>query len=147
MFLRFAKKKQGSRIVEYAQIAEKYREGEKQKTRVLNHLGPVRSEDDRNRYREIFQAKLRRARVKDTDLEKLDFGTIYAVKSVMDRTGIFRSLSILGKYRETAFLMNLAPIYPYSASIQEYTIRRSHPGLRRMSCTGASTLYARLRIE
>ncbi len=61
MFLRFAKKKQGSRIVEYAQIAEKYREGGKQKTRVLDHLGPVRSQDDRNRYREIFQAELRKA--------------------------------------------------------------------------------------
>ena len=111
MFLRFATKKQGSRIVEYAQIAEKYREGRKQKTRVLGHLGPVRSEDDRNRYKEIFQAELRKARVKDTDMEKLDFdppldfGVIYAVRSVMDRAGIFRSLSIIGKYRETAFFM------------------------------------------
>ena len=34
----------------------------------------------------------------------LEFRIIYALRSVMERTGIFRALSILEKYRETAFL-------------------------------------------
>jgi transposase len=35
----------------------------------------------------------------------LDFGTMYAVRNIMVKTGIFSVLSILGKYRETAFFM------------------------------------------
>ena len=30
----------------------------------------------------------------------LDFGMIYAARSIMENTGIMRSLSMLGKYRE-----------------------------------------------
>lgn len=111
MFLRFVKRRHGSRTVEYAQIAEKYRENGKQKTKVIDHLGPVKNEKDRERYREIFQAGVRKEKIKDTDLERLDFdpplefGLMYALRSIMERTGISRSLSILGKYRETAFLM------------------------------------------
>ncbi len=40
MFLRFVRKKYGSGVREYAQIAEKYRENGKQRTRVIRHLGP-----------------------------------------------------------------------------------------------------------
>ena len=111
MFLRFVKKKHGTTVEEYAQIAEKYREDGKQKTKVISHLGPIRSESDRDRYRKTFQDVLRKERIRDTDLEKLDFdpplefGILYALRSVMESSGIFRSLSILGKYRETAFFM------------------------------------------
>lgn len=111
MFLRFVKRKRGSTSKEYAQIAEKYRENGKQKTRIIDHLGSVKNEDDRERYRKIFESMIKKEKAKDSDLEKLDFdppldfGIIYAVRSIMEKTGIFRSLSILEKYRETAFLM------------------------------------------
>ena len=84
-------------------------------------MAPVKGDEDRKRYREIFQAELRRERMKDTDMEKLDFdppldfGMIYAVRGVMVRTGIFKSLSVLGKYRETAlFMIASRMMYPGS---------------------------------
>ena len=40
----------------------------------------------------------------------LDFGMIYATRNIMEDTGIMRSLSVLGKYRETIFLMIAARI-------------------------------------
>ncbi len=111
MFLRFAKKKHKHGEEEYAQIAEKHREDGKQKTRVIRHLGPVRSEADRERYRSIFRQELQKANMSGTEMEKLvfdpplDFGMIYAARKIMEDTGIMRSLSMLGKYRETVFLM------------------------------------------
>ena len=111
MFLRFAKKKHKHGEEEYAQIAEKYREDGKQKTKVIRHLGPVRNEADRERYRSIFRQELQKANLSGTDMEKLvfdpplDFGMIYAARKIMEDAGIMRSLSVLGKYRETVFLM------------------------------------------
>ena len=111
MFLRFAKKKHKYGVEEYAQIAEKHREDGKQKTKVIRHLGTVRNEADRERYRTIFQQELRKVKLSGTGMENLifdpplDFGMIYAVRKIMEDTGIMRSLSITGKYRETIFLM------------------------------------------
>ena len=93
MFLRFVRRRYPSGFREYAQIAEKYREDGKQKTKVLKHMGPVNGDEDRRRYGEIFQSELRRERMKDTDMEKLefdpplDFGTMYAVRNIMVKTG------------------------------------------------------------
>ena len=147
MFLRFVRKKYGLRVEEYAQIAEKYRENGKQKTKVIKHLGPVKSDDDRERYREMFESELMKERMKDTDMEKLDFdpplefGVVYAVRSVMERTGIFRSLSILGKYRETAFFMIASRImYPGSdLSLTRLFSRTYYPWRKPM--TGKDDLY------
>ena len=121
VFLRFVKKKHKYGIEEYAQIAEKHREDGKQKTNVLRHLGPVRNESDRERYRSIFRQELMRERLQGTPMENLvfdpplDFGMIYAARKIMEQTGIMRSLSMLGKYMETIFLMIIARIiYPGS---------------------------------
>ncbi|MGC8644822.1 MAG: hypothetical protein ACP5UO_00975 [Thermoplasmata archaeon] len=75
-------------------------ENGKQKTRVIRHLGPVKNDDDR----EMFEFEVMNERMKDTDMGKLDFdpplefGIVRAIRSVMERTGIFRSLSILEKF-------------------------------------------------
>lgn len=111
MFLRLAKRKHKHGVGRYAQIAEKYREGGKQKTRVIMHLGPVNNEADMERYISIFNQELQKTNITGTEMDKLifdpplDFGMIYAARSIMENTGIMRSLSMLGKYRETAFLM------------------------------------------
>ncbi len=116
MFLRFARKKgkYGEKV--YAQIAEKYRENGKQKTRVIRHIRPVHKENDRDRYRSICQQELQKSKLYETGMgniafdSPLDFGMIYAARNIMEDTGIMRSLSVLGKYRETIFLMIAARI-------------------------------------
>ena len=116
MFLRFAKKKGKYGVEVYAQLAEKHRENGKQKTRIIKHLGPVHDEKDRDRYRSIFQQELQKSNLAGTGMGNmafdppLDFGMIYAARNIMEDTGIMRSLSVLGKYRETIFLMIAARI-------------------------------------
>ena len=116
VFLRFAKRKGKYGVEVYAQLAEKYREDGKQKTRIIKHLGPVHNQDDRDRYRSIFQQELQKSSISGTSMGNmafdppLDFGMIYAARNIMEDTGIMRSLSVLGKYRETIFLMIAARI-------------------------------------
>ena len=54
VFLRFTKVKRGSAVLEYSSIAERLIEDKKQKTSTLKYLGPVKSDEDRERYRKIF---------------------------------------------------------------------------------------------
>jgi transposase len=116
VFLRLAKRKHKHGVGRYAQIAEKYREGGKQKTRVIMHLGPVNNEADMERYISIFNQELQKTNITGTEMDKLifdpplDFGMIYAARKIVEDRGIMRSLSILGKYRETAFLMIVSRI-------------------------------------
>ena len=116
VFLRFAKKKGKYGMEVYAQLAEKYREDGKQKTRIIRHLGPVHNQDDRDRYRSIFQQELQKSSISGTAMGNmafdppLDFGMIYAARNVMEDTVIMGALSVLGKYRETIFLMMAARI-------------------------------------
>ena len=116
VFLRFAKKKGRYGVEVYAQLAEKHRENGKQKTRIIKHLGPVHDEKDRDRYRSIFQQELQKSNLAGTGMGNmafdppLDFGMVYAARNIMEDTGIMRSLSVLGKYRETIFLMIAARI-------------------------------------
>ena len=51
MFLRISRNRRGKNVYEYAQICERYRENGKQKTKILEYLGPVRDESDMERYR------------------------------------------------------------------------------------------------
>ena len=111
VFLRFVKRRSGSRIAEYAQIAEKdYADG-KQKTRVIKHLGPVNDSSDRERYKALFKQYMDRERAKESDISRMklgdpkEFGIIYASREIFVKTGIFGSLGILGRYRELAFFM------------------------------------------
>ena len=50
MFLRFYRRKNQSKVEEYAQIAEKYRENGRQITKIIRHLGPSKG---RRRQEEI----------------------------------------------------------------------------------------------
>ena len=89
VFLRFAKKKGKYGMEVYAQLAEKYRENGKQKTRLIRHLGPVHNENDMERYRSIFQQELQKSKLAGTGMGNmafdppLDFGMIYAARNIM----------------------------------------------------------------
>ncbi len=82
----------------------------------MKHLGPVRNQADRDLYMAIFQGELKKLRLQGTDLEKLsfhtplEFGMTYTARMIMVESGIMESLSVLGKYRETVFLMMAAKI-------------------------------------
>ncbi len=111
MFLRFVKRRSGSRIAEYAQIAEKNYVDGKQKTRVIKHLGPVNDPSDRERYKALFKQYMDREKAKDSDISMMklgdpkEFGIIYASREIFMKTGIFGTLGILGRYQELAFFM------------------------------------------
>ncbi|MGC8547368.1 MAG: hypothetical protein ACP5MU_06950, partial [Thermoplasmata archaeon] len=94
MFLRISRNKRGKNVYEYAQIAERYMENGKQKTRIIEHLGPVRSKDDMERYGKALEiARERESMRRSTPdefslLPSLDFGIAYASMSVMSSRGI-----------------------------------------------------------
>jgi len=123
VFLRVVKKRHGNRVYDYAQIAEHYRENGKQKNRVLEHLGPVHNQDDMDRYRKIFEKRLeieKNSRITPEELSILpvmEFGTVYAAMHVIRSTGMYRSLSSIGKYRDIAALMIVARIIEPSSDI------------------------------
>ena len=123
VFLRVVRKRRGSTVYEYAQITEHYRENGKQKNRVLEHLGPVHNQEDVDRYRKMFEKKLEiynASAITPEDLAILpvmEFGTIYAAMHVMRSSGIYRSLSSMGKYRDTTALMIVSRIIEPSSDI------------------------------
>ena len=51
--LRINKIKRGESILEYAQIVQDYVEGGKEKTKIVKHLGRVRSDTDLEKYRKM----------------------------------------------------------------------------------------------
>ncbi|MGC8563158.1 MAG: IS1634 family transposase, partial [Thermoplasmata archaeon] len=94
MFLRISRNKRGKNVYEYAQIAERYMENGKQKTRIIEHLGPVRSKDDMERYGKALEIAREREPIKRSTpdefslLPSLDFGIAYASMSIMRNRGI-----------------------------------------------------------
>ncbi len=96
MFLRFTKVKRGSAVLEYASIAERLVEDRKQKTSTLKYLGPVKSDEDRERYRKIFDGyreAMRKFSLDDLNIKPtLSFGLFYASRTMMERNGILKIL-------------------------------------------------------
>ena len=98
MYLRISRNRRGKNVYEYAQICERYRENGKQKTRILEYLGPVRNESDMERYRKALllaaekQPIMRMTSEEFSLLPSMEFGVAYASMAVMSNNGI---LSIL----------------------------------------------------
>lgn len=96
VFLRFTKVKRGSAILEYASIAERVVDDKKQKIITLKYLGPVKSEEDRKIYREIFdeyREAMRKFSIDDLRVRPtLSLGLFYAARTLMERNGILEIL-------------------------------------------------------
>ena len=94
MFLRISRNRRGKNVYEYAQIAERYRENGKQKTRVLEYLGPVRNDEDKQRYGEMLLLAQEKERIRKgsiaefTLLPSLEYGILYASIAIMKGSGI-----------------------------------------------------------
>ncbi|KXA96410.1 hypothetical protein AKJ38_03345 [candidate division MSBL1 archaeon SCGC-AAA259I14] len=86
-----AKTKDGVR--EYAKIVESYRDEEgKVRKRVIQNLGPIRSEEDRERFEQIveeYEKGENFVRLNDVTLESCrEFGATYLVERLVDEYGI-----------------------------------------------------------
>ncbi|MHB8360377.1 MAG: IS1634 family transposase [Thermoplasmataceae archaeon] len=85
-------------MYEYAQICERYRENGKQKTRILEYLGPVRNEADMERYRKALLLAVEKDSMRRTAPENFsllpskEFGVAYAAMTVMNNSGILEIL-------------------------------------------------------
>ena len=87
MFLRITRNRRGKDVYEYAQIAERYIENGRQKTKTLEYLDPVKNQDDRER--EAIKAVI----PGDFSLlPAMDFGIFHASMHIMREKGILSAL-------------------------------------------------------
>ena len=131
MYLRISRNRRGKNVYEYAQICERYRENGKQKTRILEYLGPVRNESDMERYRKALllaaekQPIMRMTPEEFSLLPSMEFGVAYASMAVMNSTGI---LSILrrnaGVYAHILNFMIIARLQEPSSDLSYQHVRK-----------------------
>ena len=119
--LRINKIKRGKSVLEYAQIVQDYVEEGKEKTKIVKHLGRVRSDTDIERYRKIFALEKQKDHVARADLRNLDimspreYGMIYASQVLCHDLGLDQVFEMLGEYSEIIFLSVISRIiYPSS---------------------------------
>ncbi|KXA94261.1 hypothetical protein AKJ65_04955 [candidate division MSBL1 archaeon SCGC-AAA259E19] len=93
MYLMTTKAETKDGVREYAKIVESYRDEEgKVRKRVIQNLGPIRSEEDRERFEQIVEEYERGenfVRLNDIMLESCrEFGATYAVERLLEEYGI-----------------------------------------------------------
>ncbi len=138
MFLRISRNIRGEKKYEYAEIAERYRESGKQKTRILKYLGPVKNEDDMARYRhELDLAREEREMGRDagngfTILSPLEYGIPYAVMEIMKKTGLLKVIrKYTSPYTHLITMMAIGEIMrPYAGSAGDLYSRIYYPWSR-----------------
>ena len=123
MFLSFTKVKRGSAVLEYASIAERLVEDKKQKTSTLKYLGPVKSDEDRERYRKIFdeyREAMRKFSLDDLKIRPtLSFGLFYASRTMMERNSILKILERHTRsYSGTLSFMIISRLFNPSSDIE-----------------------------
>ncbi len=127
MFLRISRNIRGEKKYEYAEIAERYTESGKQKTRILKYLGPVKNEDDMARYKhELDLAREEKEMERNagngfTILSPLEYGVPYAVMEIMKKTGLLKVIrKYTSPYTHLITMMAIGEIMrPYSGSVND----------------------------
>lgn len=110
MHLRIITLKRGKSVTRYAQIVERYYVNGKAKNRIIKHLGPVKSDNDIEKYRKIFALEKRKESIQKADLRTLDilppkeYGLIYAARVLSLDSGLFKIFDLLGEYSELIFV-------------------------------------------
>jgi transposase len=121
--LRINKIKRGKSVLEYAQIVQDYVEEGKEKTKIVKHLGRIRSDTDLERYRKMFALEKQKDHIARADLRNLDikppreYGMIYASQVLCHDLGIDQVFEILGEYSEIIFLSVISRIISPSSDI------------------------------
>jgi len=97
MYVKYYKVKRNGKVWEYARLVEAYREGGEVRHRIVKNLGPVRSEADRKRFREMAKGLKPVKRLvwfEDLRIERVsDFGIVYTVEKLWDACGISQVLN------------------------------------------------------
>lgn len=121
MYLRIINVPRKKNVNRYAQIADNYRKDGRTMVKVLKHLGPVRSDDDMERYRRMFAMEEQKAVLERADLRDLDlpppreYGMVYASRIVCSYNGLDRVFDLLGGHADIVFLEIVSRlIYPSS---------------------------------
>ena len=124
MFLRISRNKRGKNVYEYAQICERYRENGKQKTRILEYLGPVKNESDMERYRKAFLLAGEKQSIRTMGLDEFsllpsnEFGIAYASMAIMNSNGILEILrKNVGVYSNILNFMIIARLLDPSSDL------------------------------
>ena len=122
MFLRFTRVRRGSAVLEYASIAERVVEDNKQKTITVKYLGSVKSDEDRERYRKIleeYREAMRKFSLNDMNVKPtLSFGIFYAARTIMGRNGMSGILEKhTNSYAETLSFMIISRLFDPSSDI------------------------------
>jgi transposase len=121
MRLRVLRVRRGSNVLGYAQIIEDFVENGKKNTRLVKHLGRIKSPEDMERYRKLFSLERKREEIERVDIRTLDvmppldYGMIYASR-VISRT-LYPVLSMLGKHRDIIFLGMVARLIRPSSDL------------------------------
>ncbi|EQD63080.1 Transposase, IS4 family protein, partial [mine drainage metagenome] len=121
MRLRINGVKRGKTVLRYAQIIQDYYEDGKKKTKIVKHLGRVRSDEDVERYRKLFALENGKVHIEKADLRTLDimppkeYGMIYAAEILCRDLGIDHVFDMLGEYSRIIFLSAVSRlVYPSS---------------------------------
>ena len=121
VYLRIISVPRKKNVNRYAQIADKYRKDGKTRVKVLKHLGPVKSDADLQRYRQIFAMEAQKVSIANADLRTLDilppreYGIAYAARALCSCNGLDHVFDMLGDYSDIIFLAVVSRlIYPSS---------------------------------
>ncbi|MHB1440993.1 MAG: IS1634 family transposase [Cuniculiplasma sp.] len=110
MRLRINNVKRGKSVLQYAQIVEDYVEDGKKKTKIVKHLGRVRTGEDIDKYRKLFALENTRIHIEKADLRTLDimspkeYGMIYAAEVLCHDLGLDSIFDMLGSHSRIIFL-------------------------------------------
>ena len=123
VFLRYTKVRRGSAVLEYASIAERTIVDNKQKTTTVKYLGPVKSNEDRERYHSIFEEyrdAMKKFSLDDLKvMPTLSFGLFYASRNIMEKNGILGVLERhTGSYAEILSFMIISRIFDPSSDLR-----------------------------
>ena len=128
VFLGITRVKRGSATLEYASIAERKIEDNKQKTVTLKYLGRVRSNDDLERYKRTvdeYRHAMKKFSIMDVKIgSTLSFGVFYASNAIMDRRGISTVLEKhMGNYSRILSFMIISRLFRPSSDMDLLDLR------------------------
>ena len=121
MRLRIGKAVRGKSVLRYAEIVDDIVKDGKRTTRLVRYLGPVKSEEDVERYRKTLALEKRKMSVERADIRDLDilphrnFGMIYSAGLIA--SPLRKAFELLGEHGDIIFLSAVSRLIEPSSDI------------------------------
>ncbi len=121
MRLRIGKAVRGKSVLRYAEIVDDIVKDGKRTTRLVRYLGPVKSEEDVERYRKTLALEKRKMSVERADIRDLDilphrnFGMIYSAGLIT--SPLRKAFELLGEHGDIIFLSAVSRLMSEDGSI------------------------------